>query len=40
MHSFEIEFFVDADFAGLWSYEAPNDPVCVRSAFVGALSRE
>jgi hypothetical protein len=31
LDSFEIECFVDADFAGLWSYEDPNDPVCVRS---------
>jgi hypothetical protein len=31
MDSFEIECFVDADFAGLWSYEDPNDPACVRS---------
>jgi hypothetical protein len=31
MDSFEIECFVDADFAGLWSYEDPHDPVCVRS---------
>jgi hypothetical protein len=31
MDSFDIECFVDADFAGLWSYEDPNDPVCVRS---------
>jgi hypothetical protein len=31
MDSFEIECFVDADIAGLWSYEDPNDPVCVRS---------
>ena len=27
----KIDCFVDADFAGLWSYENPNDPVCVRS---------
>jgi hypothetical protein len=31
MDSFEIECFIDADFAGLWSYEDPNDSVCVRS---------
>jgi hypothetical protein len=32
LDSFEIECFVDADFAGLWSYEDPNDPVCVHSS--------
>jgi hypothetical protein len=36
MDSFEIEYFVDAEFAGLWSYEDPHDPVCVcsRTGFV------
>jgi hypothetical protein len=36
MDSFKIECFVDADFAGLWSYEDPDDPVCVcsRTGFV------
>jgi hypothetical protein len=34
--SFEIECFVDADFTGIWSYEDPNDHVCVlnRTGFV------
>ena len=27
----KIDCFADADFAGLWSYEDPNDPVCVQS---------
>jgi hypothetical protein len=31
MDSFEIGSFIDADFAGLWSYEDPDDHVCVRS---------
>jgi hypothetical protein len=31
MDSFEIECFVDAYFAGLWSYEDPNYRVYVRS---------
>jgi hypothetical protein len=26
-----IDLFVDADFAGLWSYEDPQDPSCVKS---------
>ena len=29
--SLNIEMFVDADFAGLWSYKNPDDPICVRS---------
>jgi hypothetical protein len=32
MDSFNIECFVGADFAGLWSYEDPNDSVCVHSS--------
>ena len=28
---FLIECYPDADFAGLWGYEDPNDPHCVRS---------
>jgi hypothetical protein len=31
MDAFEIECFVDTDFAGLWYYEDPSDPVCVHS---------
>ena len=27
----KLHCFVDADFAGLWLYEDPHDPVCVRS---------
>ena len=26
-----LDVYVDADFAGLWSYEDPRDPSCVRS---------
>ena len=26
-----LDCYVDADFAGLWNYEDPHDPVCVRS---------
>ena len=26
-----LECYVDADFAGLWNYEDPHNPVCVRS---------
>jgi hypothetical protein len=26
-----IDLYVDADFAGLWSYEDPHDPSCVKS---------
>lgn len=26
-----LDLYVDADFAGLWSYEHDQDPVCVRS---------
>jgi hypothetical protein len=26
-----IEMFVDADFAGLWGTEKPDDPISVRS---------
>jgi hypothetical protein len=28
---FNIECYVDADFAGLWPYEDKNDPTCVKS---------
>jgi hypothetical protein len=28
---FDIECFVDADFAGLWPYEDKHDPTCVKS---------
>jgi len=28
---FETDVYVDADFAGGWGYEDPNDPVCVKS---------
>ena len=30
-NEFLIECYPDADFAGLWGYEDPNDPHCVRS---------
>jgi hypothetical protein len=26
-----LDLYVDADFAGLWNAEDPNDPICVRS---------
>lgn len=29
--TFETDIYVDADFAGGWGYEDPNDPVCVKS---------
>ena len=29
--SFSIDCYPDADFAGLWGYEKPDDPHCVRS---------
>jgi hypothetical protein len=28
---FKTDIYVDADFAGGWGYEDPNDPVCVKS---------
>jgi len=28
---FDIECFIDADFAGLWPYEDKHDPTCVKS---------
>ena len=28
---FEVDIFVDADFAGLWPHEEKSDPVCVKS---------
>ena len=28
---FNLDLYVDADFAGLWTYEDDQDPVCVRS---------
>ena len=28
---FRLDVYVDADFAGGWGYEDPNDPACVRS---------
>ena len=27
----KLDMFVDADWAGLWSYEKPDDPTCVKS---------
>ncbi len=27
----DLDLYVDADFAGLWSYEHDQDPVCVKS---------
>jgi hypothetical protein len=30
-HVFHADVYVDADFAGGWGYEDPNDPVCVKS---------
>ena len=27
----QVDCYVDSDFAGLWSYEDPQDPTCVRS---------
>ena len=29
--SLKIECFVDSDFAGLWAFEDPQDPICTRS---------
>jgi hypothetical protein len=29
--TFATDIFVDADFAGGWGYENPNDPICVKS---------
>ena len=28
---FNLDLYVDADFAGLWTYEDDQDPVCVKS---------
>jgi hypothetical protein len=28
---FKTDFYVDADFAGGWGYEDPNNPFCVKS---------
>jgi len=27
----QVDCYVDSDFAGLWLYENPQDPTCVRS---------
>ena len=29
--NFNLDLYVDADFAGLWTYEDEQDPVCVKS---------
>ncbi len=36
----DVDCYVDADFAGLWSYEDPNDPSCAKSrtGFVVCIS--
>ena len=26
-----MDFYADADFAGLWGHEDPQDPICARS---------
>ena len=26
-----VDFYADADFAGLWGHEDPQDPICARS---------
>ena len=26
-----VDCYADADFAGLWGHEAPQDPICARS---------
>ena len=30
-YSLDLDLYVDADFAGLWSHEDDQDPVCVKS---------
>jgi hypothetical protein len=30
-NNFDIDCYVDADSAGLWNYENPLDPACVKS---------
>ena len=30
-HQLKLDCYPDADFAGLWNHEAPDDPHCVRS---------
>jgi hypothetical protein len=30
-NNFDIDCYIDADFAGLWNYESPLDPACVKS---------
>ena len=29
-----VDFYADADFAGLWGHENPKDPICNRSRTV------
>ena len=29
-----VNFYVGADFAGMWGYENPQDPICARSRTV------